>query len=244
MRLSRIGTVRNRIKTRHEVGQVGAASTVELAARYARAAEGLMPGCHVWVLCWLHKAERKTLKVVPRKISSALAERGVFATRSPDRPNPVSLSCAKLLSRRGRRLRLDLLDVLDGTPVVDIKMYSPGIDCVPNAFRPDYARKYSLMPDASLKIMLNTVARRRSGGLSRGARLAAGLAFRWIRASGLAPDSGLACISTNLPADGVEALHGLFNIPASSRNIRVVRGKRNPWLKVRLSGRTWLVQGR
>ncbi|MBI5624660.1 MAG: tRNA (N6-threonylcarbamoyladenosine(37)-N6)-methyltransferase TrmO [Elusimicrobia bacterium] len=240
MRLVRIGTVRNAIKTRRDVGMVGGPSVVEVLPKYVAAVGGLRPGAHVWVLCWLHRTDRSVLRVVPRKISSALAERGVFATRSPDRPNPVSLTCARLLSTAGRRLSFDQLDVIDGTPVLDLKLYSPGVDCVPNALRPDYARKYALMPDASLKVMLGTVARRRCGRASRGARAAAELALRYIRASGLAPDGRSARLATNLRPDGVEALHGLFSVPASE-GIRRVCDRARPWLKVTVGKKSWTV---
>lgn len=236
MRLRRIGTVRNPIKRRGEVGLVGAPSTVVVLPRYRHALEGLQPGSHVWVLCWLHRADRRVLRVVPRKISSSLAERGVFATRSPDRPNPVSLTCAKLLSVKGRVLTFDLLDVLDRTPVLDLKLYSAGIDCVPCARRPDYARRYSLMPDSSLRVMLRMVARRATGRLSGQGRLAADLVFRYVRASGRAPESGPLRVATNLSGDGIDALHGLFALRPSSGAVRAVRDRRSPWLEVRLAG--------
>lgn len=80
---------------------------------------------HLVVLCWFDRADRKTLRVWPPHNPS---EHGVFATRSPDRPNPVSYSVVDLLGIDGCVLRVRGLDALDGTPVIDIKPYAPEID--------------------------------------------------------------------------------------------------------------------
>jgi len=79
------------------------------------------------VLCWMHEADRDRLKVHPRgKENRPL--RGVFATRSPHRPNPISLHTVELLEIRGNVLRVRGMDAIDGTPVVDIKPHSPEPD--------------------------------------------------------------------------------------------------------------------
>ena len=59
--------------------------------------------------------------------------RGVFATRSPQRPNPIGMDVAQRLRREGTRLLVSGLDCLDGTPLIDIKPYLPQADCVPGA---------------------------------------------------------------------------------------------------------------
>jgi len=79
------------------------------------------------VLCWMHRADRGRLKVHPRG-QEERPERGVFSTRSPHRPNPVSLHTVTLLSIEGNVLRVRGMDAMDGTPVVDIKPYSPELD--------------------------------------------------------------------------------------------------------------------
>ena len=79
------------------------------------------------VLCWLHGADRGRLRVHPRD-QEELPERGVFSTRSPHRPNPVSLHTVTLLSIEGNVLRVRGMDAIDGTPVVDIKPHSPELD--------------------------------------------------------------------------------------------------------------------
>jgi L-fuculose-phosphate aldolase len=79
------------------------------------------------VLCWMHGADRGRLKVHPRDQEDR-PERGVFSTRSPHRPNPVSLHTVTLLSIEGNVLRVRGMDAIDGTPVVDIKPHSPELD--------------------------------------------------------------------------------------------------------------------
>lgn len=81
---------------------------------------------HLWVLCWFDRADRSVLRAVPPGQS---AEKGVFAIRSPDRPNPVSLCMVDLIGIKDGVLRVRGLDAFDGTPVVDIKVYSAEIDC-------------------------------------------------------------------------------------------------------------------
>jgi L-fuculose-phosphate aldolase len=79
------------------------------------------------VICWMHRADRDRLKVHPRGQEDR-PERGVFSTRSPHRPNPLSLHTVTLLSVEGNVLRVRGMDAIDGTPVVDIKQHSPELD--------------------------------------------------------------------------------------------------------------------
>ncbi|HEY3489222.1 MAG TPA: tRNA (N6-threonylcarbamoyladenosine(37)-N6)-methyltransferase TrmO [Candidatus Deferrimicrobiaceae bacterium] len=79
------------------------------------------------VLCWMHGAERERLLVHPRGDTNR-GLRGVFATRSPHRPNPISLHTVTLLEIRGNVLRVRGMDAIDGTPVIDIKPHAPELD--------------------------------------------------------------------------------------------------------------------
>lgn len=85
---------------------------------------------HLIVLYWLHLANRGNLLAIS---SHNKKERGVFATRSPNRPNPIGFAVVELIERAGNVLRIRWLDAIDGTPVIDIKPYSPELDCVENA---------------------------------------------------------------------------------------------------------------
>ena len=84
------------------------------------ALDGLAAGDEVLVLTWLDRADRDVLRVHPRD-DLTRPPRGVFATRSPDRPNPIGLHRVEIASIAGRRVRVRNLEALDGTPIVDIK---------------------------------------------------------------------------------------------------------------------------
>ena len=94
--------------------------TLEIYPEYKDALDGIVSGQTIVVLFWLHKSARDTLKVYPRGDKSKEL-RGVFATRSPVRPNPIAISELKVLKIHGNRLEVSGLDILDGTPIVDIK---------------------------------------------------------------------------------------------------------------------------
>lgn len=93
---------------------------IEIFEPYMEAAGTLTAGRDVLVFSWLHKSSRDLLTVHPRGDVSQ-PRRGVFDTRSPDRPNPIGLHLARVLAIRGNRIVIDRMEVLDGTPVVDIK---------------------------------------------------------------------------------------------------------------------------
>jgi tRNA-Thr(GGU) m(6)t(6)A37 methyltransferase TsaA len=82
--------------------------------------DGLAPGAEVIVLTWLHRAERDVLRVHPRD-DPANPMRGVFTTRSADRPNPIGLHPVEVVSVEGTRVRVRALEAFDGTPIVDVK---------------------------------------------------------------------------------------------------------------------------
>lgn len=93
---------------------------LELTAPVAPGLVGLTVGDELMVLTWLHRARRDVLQVHPRgRVESPLT--GVFATRSPDRPNPVGLHRVLVLEVAGPRLRVTPMEAIEGTPVVDIK---------------------------------------------------------------------------------------------------------------------------
>jgi tRNA-Thr(GGU) m(6)t(6)A37 methyltransferase TsaA len=82
--------------------------------------DGLRPGARVIVLTWLDRADRAVLRVHPRD-DPANPERGVFTTRSADRPNPIGLHEVEVLRVDGGRIQVRDLEAVDGTPVVDLK---------------------------------------------------------------------------------------------------------------------------
>jgi tRNA-Thr(GGU) m(6)t(6)A37 methyltransferase TsaA len=93
---------------------------IEVEPWAERALEGIEKGDGLWVLTWLHRGQRDVLRVRPRD-DPHRPMTGVFATRSPDRPNPLGLHPVEVRRRAGRRLRIGPIEAVDGTPVVDIK---------------------------------------------------------------------------------------------------------------------------
>ena len=86
----------------------------------ADAIRDLRPGTEVIVLTWLDRADRSVLLTIPRG-DPRNPMTGVFSTRSPDRPNPIGLHRVRVVSVDGLRVQVDHLEVLDGTPVIDVK---------------------------------------------------------------------------------------------------------------------------
>lgn len=140
--LEPIGVVHSSISSNkaEKIPLHGVPAEIEVFGKYLDALDGIETKSHIFVLCWLHKADRDILKVKPCKrffpngvIPEGVAARGVFATRSPARPNPISLTVTKLIKRDGNRLKV-ILDIVDGTPVIDLKPYSTGWDCIFSAY--------------------------------------------------------------------------------------------------------------
>lgn len=97
---------------------------LEVQAFAAQALEGLRPGDHIIVLTWFHRARRDVLQVHPRSDPRRQLT-GVFATRSPDRPNPVGLHPVIVRKVVKNRVRIGPSEAIDGTPVIDIKPVIP-----------------------------------------------------------------------------------------------------------------------
>jgi tRNA-Thr(GGU) m(6)t(6)A37 methyltransferase TsaA len=101
---------------------------IELHSRHRAALKDLEGFSHVWVFSHLHRSEPSTESVVLPFLDDV--ERGLFATRSPRHPNPIGLSVVRLLQVENATLHVSGLDLLDGTPVLDLKPYVPLFDCI------------------------------------------------------------------------------------------------------------------
>lgn len=93
---------------------------LEIDPRFATALRGVTPGAELIVITWLHQAKRDVLEVHPRG-DARNPLKGVFATRSPHRPNPLGLHRVTVREISGTRLRIGPIEAIDGTPVIDIK---------------------------------------------------------------------------------------------------------------------------
>jgi tRNA-Thr(GGU) m(6)t(6)A37 methyltransferase TsaA len=86
---------------------------------------------HLWVLSWLHRGGTWSPQVMPPR--GPRVRRGLFATRSPDRPNPIGLSAVRLIRVEGCDLHVKGIDLIDGTPILDLKPYVPYADAFPQS---------------------------------------------------------------------------------------------------------------
>jgi tRNA-Thr(GGU) m(6)t(6)A37 methyltransferase TsaA len=124
LELRPIGVIRSALTDRTGAprqGYEGAPdAAIELFPEFLRGLDGVKAGDDVLLLTWLHRGQRDVLEVRPRK-DARNPITGVFATRSPDRPNPIGLHRVTVTRIDGTRLDVRPLEAIDGTPVVDIK---------------------------------------------------------------------------------------------------------------------------
>lgn len=101
--------------------------TVEVFNEYAEGLDDLEGFSHIYLLYHLNRAGKVRLKVKPFLQD---VERGIFATRAPCRPNSIGISIVRLVKRQKNILHVEGIDVLDGTPLLDIKPYATRFDCI------------------------------------------------------------------------------------------------------------------
>jgi tRNA-Thr(GGU) m(6)t(6)A37 methyltransferase TsaA len=123
-RVRPIGVIRSTLKARGQAPKQGAEGApdawLEVSPFAVEGLAGVRAGDDVVVVTWLHRARRDRLKVYPRS-DRRRPLTGVFATRSPDRPNPLGLHRVTVRRVERNRLRIGPIEVIDGTPVIDIK---------------------------------------------------------------------------------------------------------------------------
>jgi tRNA-Thr(GGU) m(6)t(6)A37 methyltransferase TsaA len=112
--------LKNRDATPKNYDESEHVGTIEIYPEYLAGLEGIRSGDTIVVLFWLDRADRSVLRVHPRG-DTARPKRGVFSTRSPVRPNPIAVSELLVEKINGNMLTVRGLDILDATPVIDIK---------------------------------------------------------------------------------------------------------------------------
>lgn len=122
---------------------------VELDAGFAEGLDGLAGFDHCWLLTWLGRdgdalGAAAPLRQVPFLLAREGTQVGTFAIRSPRRPNPIGLSLVRILAVEGATLRFAGVDMLDGTPVLDIKPYIPRVDVAPGTPRAGWTEAAAL----------------------------------------------------------------------------------------------------
>ena len=129
-----IGIIHSPYKVKADAPHQGhsseAISEIEVYDRYAEGLKDIDGFSHLLITYYFHQSQGYSLVV---KTPHDEEPHGVFATRSPNRPNPIAICVVKLVSREGRFLKVEGVDAVDGTPLLDIKPYFPAIDFVRNA---------------------------------------------------------------------------------------------------------------
>jgi len=119
----------------------GEISRVKIFPRFCLGLQGLEGFSHIVILYWFHlrdgEEERNTLQVTPKRHEGA-PQVGVFASRSPSRPNPIGMCVVELTKIEGCVLFVKGLDASEGSPIIDIKPYIPRADSIPNARVPEW----------------------------------------------------------------------------------------------------------
>jgi len=95
-------------------------ATIEIYPEYLEGIKNINPGSDIVLLTWLHQADRSVIKCVTRNNYDS-PKVGVFSTRSPDRPNPIGIHSVKVLAVENNFIKVSALEVLDQTPLIDIK---------------------------------------------------------------------------------------------------------------------------
>jgi tRNA-Thr(GGU) m(6)t(6)A37 methyltransferase TsaA len=132
LELEPIGIVHSPYKNRYEVPPQGGEEVSEIVVfdEYEGGLKDIEGFSHLHILYYLHKSRGYSLSV---KTPWDSEPHGLFATRSPHRPNPIGYSVVELIKREGKTLRVKGLDAIDGTLILDVKPYIPRIDSKPKA---------------------------------------------------------------------------------------------------------------
>jgi tRNA-Thr(GGU) m(6)t(6)A37 methyltransferase TsaA len=138
--LQPIGVMRARQRVHHDAPRQsglgrGGNGVIEVRQGLQDGLRDLAGFSHLWVLSWLHHTRGRRCLVMPPRDTRL---RGVFATRAPQRPNPIGLSCVRLVRIEKRRVYVADHDLLDGTPILDLKPYFPEFDAAAGARVPEW----------------------------------------------------------------------------------------------------------
>jgi tRNA-Thr(GGU) m(6)t(6)A37 methyltransferase TsaA len=152
----------------------GVPAVIEVFPEYADGLRHLEKHSHIWVIAWLHEANRDRLLITPRGVAdkSEVGLHGVFAARSPTRPNPIAMTAARIEKIEGTRIHLNRLDFIDGTPVIDLKPYFRSRDAIYAARSEQIgkpANREAML--ASLLYQAENFHGERCGGVALGARI-------------------------------------------------------------------------
>lgn len=141
IKLNPIGFVKNKIMQSRFGNFADEISEIVLNKKFTEGLDGIEDYSHIIVVYWLHKARTCDIHHIPQGKIGRVPEVGIFACRCVNRPNPIGITTVKLLERKENKIKVKGLDVLNGTPVIDVKPYWPQYDKVKNEKIPKWVNK-------------------------------------------------------------------------------------------------------
>ena len=138
--LKPIGFVKNNVKEPRFGNFANEVSEVVVDEKFTEALDGIDDYSHVIIVYWMDRIKNHVVKHQPQGNPNVPIV-GIFACRCPARPNPIAITTVKLLEHNGNKIKVKGLDVIDGTPVIDIKPYWPQYDKVENGKVPSWVNK-------------------------------------------------------------------------------------------------------
>jgi len=237
-----VGVVESAVVRKEEMPIGGVHAFVRVYPEFEAALEGIDRFSHLWVICHLHMADRSALRAAPRKLSGKLPERGVFALRSPARPNPLCLTVVRLVRRKGLLLEVEGMDATHGSPVLDIKPYYTGIDAFWGVRAPYADAKYAKVSDeATLDILLRQ-AEQFIGHASADALLGVTAMFAYVMRRRRDAVAAVRRLRTNLGAEALDAIYAIVQAtPGSGRIVSYPEGGKEGYVELTDDEGAWLV---
>lgn len=220
-----VGVVHSPCRERHEMPGEGVLAKIEVYPEHAGELAGIELTSHLVVLGWLHEAHVPLVGDDPRDGLPDLPDRGVFATRSPRRPNPISLSIVRLVARDGNVIEVDGLDLIDGTLILDLKPYLPGLDGVFGAVRAWRSR--TNRGRARLASYLHQEARNHLGSHADGAEARSAIDAVLLAAErlGVDPRDPALSVTVNRPGATADVLMALLGATLAGGRVSITRAR-------------------
>lgn len=141
--LKPIGRVNNNVKEARFGGFGEEVSEIILDEKLTNSLNGIEDYSHVIVVYWMDKVKKSVIEHQPQG-NPEVPTVGIFSCRCPERPNPIAITTVKLLGREKNKITVKGLDILDGTPIIDIKPYWPHYDKAEDIRYPDWVDKLDL----------------------------------------------------------------------------------------------------
>ncbi len=140
IKLKPIGFVKNSVKEPRFGSFADEVSEIIVDKKFTEALNSIDDYSHVIIVYWMDKVKKSVITHRPQGNPNVPIV-GIFSCRCPQRPNPIAITTVKLIGHEGNKIKVKGLDILDGTPIIDIKPYWPQYDKVENARIPDWVNK-------------------------------------------------------------------------------------------------------